>query len=146
MGMIDRLDRFCNAQAITASAGSTDQIDTKSANTNIGKGNTLYWNTVCVTAMTDSGSDSTVTATIETDADSAFGSPTLAVQTQLVFSALSAAGTVRSVKLQPFTTLERYVRVYFTVANGNLDTGSFTSWLSTTPVSGWTAKPNGYDV
>lgn len=145
--MIDALDKFSAAQAITASAGSTNVIDTYSAYTNIGKGEpSLYLNVTCDVAMTDAGSDSTVTVTVETDDNAAFSSATTAVQSLAVFAALSAAGTVRSVKLQPFTTLERYVRVYYTVANGNLTTGSFSAWLSPTPLSAWAAKPNGYDV
>lgn len=147
MGMdLDRQTRFSLDQAITASAGSTDQIDLITAQQNLGRGKDIYFNVVCTVAMTDSSSNSTVTVTLETDNDSAFGSATTAQLSLPVFSALSAIGTARSAKIQSLATLERYMRAYYTVANGNLDTGSFTAWLGTTPVASWTAHPNGYDV
>lgn len=142
--MIDRQLRFSNDQAVTASAASTDLIDLHSATVNLGTGQPIYWITVCTLAMTDSGSDSTVTAALETDDASSFGSAT-AVQSATAFGATSAAGTRRVVRLDKFSTAERYLRVYYTVANGNLSQGSFTSFLSTSP-DDWTAKANGYDV
>lgn len=124
---------FSDAQAITASAGSTNQVDLgplKSTIRDIGVGQDLYAVVVCDVAMTDAGSDSTVTVTLETDNDSAFGSPTTAVQTLGVFAALAAVGTRLVAKLQPEKILEQYLRVYYTVTGGNLTTGSFTAFLT----------------
>lgn len=142
--MIDRQLRFSNDQAVTTTANSTDLIDLHSASVNLGVGQPIYWVVVCTVAMTDSGSDSTVIATLTTDDATSFGSATT-VETAATFSAASAAGTRRIMRLDKFSTAERYLRVTYTVANGALDTGSFTSFLTTTPDS-WDAKANGYDV
>jgi hypothetical protein len=132
--------RFSNEQAVTASAGSTNLIDLKVAGMNPGVGEPGLWAVFVVTeAFTDSGSDSTVAVTLETDNDVAFGSPTTAVQTVGTFAALSAIGSVLIVRLQPFSTLERYMRAYYTLANGNLSTGKITSFL-TPNVDKWRAN------
>jgi hypothetical protein len=78
--------------------------------------------------MTDGSSDSTVAVTLHTDDDSALGSGT-DVQTIGTFSALSAAGTVLKARIAPGLTLLRYLGVKYTVANGNLTTGSFSAYL-----------------
>lgn len=79
--------------------------------------------------MTDASSDSTVAVTLETDDNSGFSSATTGM-TIGTFAATSAAGTGFYVKLQPGTVDERYSRVYYTVANGNLTTGSFDAFLT----------------
>lgn len=114
---------FSSSQAVTASAASTDYLDL-GAIRDIGTGENLYLVVSCTVAMTDSGSDSTVTVTIETDDNSSFSSAT-AAQTIGTFAAVSAVGTKLVARLQPFKINERYARVYYTLANGNLTTGSF---------------------
>lgn len=122
---------FSSAQAVTASAASEDIVDLLAAR-NLGVGRTLYVVVKCVTAMTDASSNSTVAVTVETDTAAAFSSATTA-QTIGTFSAVSAAGTKFVVPLAQFTTAERYIRLYYTVANGDLTTGSFTAYLTDAP-------------
>lgn len=126
--IFDKENLYSDAQAVTASAASTNYIDHGVAR-DLGTGENLYLVVACVTAMTDSGSDSTVAVALEVDGDSAFGSVdnTITVGT---FSALSAAGTVKYLRLPPGSVNSRYTRVYYTVANGNLTTGSFTAFLT----------------
>lgn len=133
--ILDGQNIYSDAQAVTASAGSTNQIDhgplaTGNLGRDLGTGQPLYLVVAVVTAFTDAGSDSTVTATLETDADSAFGSPVTALSLA-VFAALSAAGTTRIAHLPPKSpgVDERYSRVFYTVANGNLTTGAFDAFL-----------------
>ncbi len=126
--ILDSQNIYSDAQAVTASARSTNQIDHGIAR-DLGTGQDLYLVVAVVTAFTDSGSDSTVAVTLETDNDSAFGSPTLAVITLPTFAALTAAGTVKIAKLPPGDVNERYSAVYYTVANGNLTTGAFDAFL-----------------
>ena len=126
--MFDALNKFSDAQAITASAASTSGLDLSAAR-QMAAGRQLWVVVQCTTAMTDGGSDSTVTVTVQSDSDSAFGSPTT-VQTLTAFAATSAAGTVVKAPLAIFGTAERYIRLYYTVANGNLSTGSFTAYLA----------------
>ena len=130
--MIDRQLRFASsAQAVTASAASTDLIDTGAAQ-DWGPGKTLWFVSHCTVAMTDASSNSTVTVSLESDDAAAFSSATT-VATLPVFAALSAAGTVRVMQLPPMTTNERYLRAYYTVANGDLSTGSFDTYITETP-------------
>jgi hypothetical protein len=140
---LDAQNLFSDAQAVTASAASTNLIDFGSAR-DIGVGRELYCVVVVDVDMTDVGSDSTVTVTLETDDNSGFASAT-AVQTIGTFAATTAAGSRLVARLQPDAGWEQYVRAYYTVANGNLTTGSFTAFL-TTDIQAWTAYPIGYTV
>ena len=142
---VDRQLRFSNAQAVTASAASTDLIDMGAVDSDWGPGTPLWLVVQCVTAMTDGGSDSTVTVTLESDDSASFGSATT-LQTLPVFAALSAAGTVRMTQIAPMTTNERFIRLQYTVANGNLTTGSFTGYITTQAPQNWTAVADGITI
>jgi len=131
MAMIDALNKFSDAQAITATAASTNYMDLLAAR-DIAIGRPLYVVVKCVTAMTDASSNSTVAVTVETDDNTGFSSATTA-QTIGTFSAVSAAGTKFVVPLAQFTTAERYMQLKYTVANGDLSTGSFTAYLTDAP-------------
>jgi hypothetical protein len=141
---VDKENNYSDAQAITASAGSTHIIDHGIAR-DLGTGEDIYLVSLVDVAFTDGSSDSTVTVTLETDEDVAFGSPTTAIVTLAVFSALSAIGTIRYAKLPPGTVNERYSRVYYTVANGNLTTGSITSFL-TKDIHKYVTYAKGYTI
>ena len=95
--------------------------------------------------MTDTGSDSTMTLVLETDDNAAFASATTA-QTLGTFSASSAVGSTIVVPLQLNSINERYIRVGFTVANGNLTTGSFTTFITNQANSKITSYATGYVV
>jgi len=124
--ILDAQNLFSDAQAVTASAASTNLIDLRATNQDPGVGENLYVVSLVDVAFTDAGNDSTVTVTLETDTADTFGSATT-VQTIGTFAALSA-GTVLIARLQPGIT-ERYLRAYYTLANGNLTTGSITTFL-----------------
>ena len=132
-------------QAVTAAAASaatnnTDGtynavgiIDMVKAR-NIGVGTTkLYLVVDCTTAMTDGGSDSTLTPSLRTSATAAANALTGTINTLLTgsaFAALSPAGTRQIYVLPPAAYLE-FIDVYFTPANGNLTAGSFSAYLTT---------------
>jgi hypothetical protein len=106
---------------------------------NIGVGtDKLYLVVMCNAAMTDAGSDSTVTASLRTSATitGAIGvNPALSgtintITTFNAFPALTAPGVSMIQTLDPATYLE-YLDIYFTVANGNLTTGSFSAFITT---------------
>lgn len=96
---VDAELQFSDAQAVTASAASTNIVDLGSPR-NIGVGCELYLVCAVTTAMTDAGSDSTITVILETDDNDSFSSATTA-QTIGTFAATSAAGTRLVAKLQP---------------------------------------------
>ncbi len=140
---VDAQNLFSDAQAVTASAASTNLIDLGSAR-DIGVGRELYFVVIVDVAFTDAGSDSTVTVIIQTDDNSGFGSAVTA-QTIGLFAALTAAGSRLIARLAPEAGWEQYIRAFYTVANGNLTTGSLTAFL-TTDIQAWTAYPIGYTV
>lgn len=140
---VDAQNLFSDAQAITATAASDNLIDFGSAR-DIAVGRELYVVIIVDTAFTDAGSDSTVAVTIETDDNAAFSSATT-IQTIGTFAALSAAGTRLIARLQPEAGWEQYVRLQYTVANGNLTTGALTAFLAL-DIQAFTAYPIGYTV
>lgn len=141
---IDAYTRFSNAQAVTADAAS-DYIDLKTANRDLGTGTPLYVDVKCVVAMTDGSSNSTCAVTVQGSTDSAFTSP-VTLATVGTFAAVSQAGTRLTPLALPVraeATLYRYIRLYYTMANGDLTTGSFTASLTPAPQA-WAAMPKGY--
>ena len=149
---LDAQNLFSDAQAITASAGSTNIIDLgiftttsgTAAERRIGTGENLYIFSLLDVAMTDAGSDSTVTVTLESDDDAAFPSATTR-QTLFTFAAVSAAGTIAFARIQPEILTEQFIRLFYTVAGGNLTTGSFTSGV-VHDIDAFTAYPRNYIV
>ena len=141
--IIDAQNQYSDAQAITASAASENLIDMGSER-RIGTGQNLYLVAIVDVAFTDAGSDSTVTITIEADALAAFGSPTT-IQTIGTFGALSAIGARLIARLAPEALFEQFHRLFYTVANGNLTTGSITAFL-THDIDAFTAYPSGFTI
>lgn len=142
--LIDAENRYSNAQAITSAVASANIIDHGIAR-DIGTGENLYLVAVVTTAFTDTGSNSTLTVTLETDNDEAFGSPTLAAQTLGTFGALSAIGATLIARLQPGAVNERYSRLYYTPNNGDLSAGAITAFL-THDIQKFVAYANGYTI
>lgn len=120
---------FSDAQAITATAASTNSIDLGAVR-DIGTGKSLYVVCSVDVAFTDAGSDSTLAVALEGDSTTTFtpdGTDTL-----FTFSALSAVGTTKIAKLDPgMASLQyRYVQLKYTPAGGNLATGSVTAFIT----------------
>lgn len=116
-----------NVEHLTTEAG-TDYIDLGS-NRNLGVGAELYFFAIVTVAFTDASSNSTMALTLETDDNTSFSSATTA-QTIGTFAALAAIGTRLVARLQPDVITERYLRLKYTVANGDLSTGKFTAGLT----------------
>lgn len=134
--ILDFNNRFSDAQAVTATAVSDDIIDLGEAR-NIGVGENLYILVVVDVAFTDSGDDTTIVVTIETDDNESFSSATVG-QTLFTFDALSAIGTTNIARIQPDAANERFMRLRYTIANGSLTTGSLSSYILH-DISKWTA-------
>jgi hypothetical protein len=124
--ILDKQLEFSNAQAVTATAASTNYIDF-SAVRDMGVGQDLYVVVVCTTAMTDGSSDSTLAVALEGDSTTTF-TPDY-TRTLFTFAALSPVGTVKYAKLGPGDLNLRYAQLSYTPANGNLTTGSFSAYL-----------------
>lgn len=123
--ILDAELEFSDAQAVTAAAASTNIIDLGVAR-DIGVGEELYIRVGVETTMTDTGSDSTLAVTLETDDNAAFASAAT-VATLVTIPAVSVAGTEYYIRVPIGTTVavERYIRLLYTPANGNLSAGAF---------------------
>lgn len=145
--LLDQQNVFSDAQAITASAASTNSIDLGVAR-NIGNATDLYLVFVVTTAFTDAISDSTVTPSLQTDDNSAFSSAAT-IRTFETFAALTAKNTTRVYKLEPRDSagglFEQYIRVYYTVAGGDLSTGAISAFL-TADAQVWKAYASNFVV
>jgi len=119
---------FSDAQALTVAAASENYVDLGIAR-DIGTGENLYVVLTVDVALTDSGSDSTVAVILQTDSDSAFGT-VVTGQTLFTIAANAAIGTKYIARIQPGGANDRYIRLYYTMADGNLTTGSVTAFIT----------------
>lgn len=144
--LLDQQNVFSDKQAITATAVSTNVIDLGVAR-NIGNATNLYLVFVVTTAFTDSGSDSTVTPVLQTDDNVGFASPAT-IRTFDTLAALTPLGTERIYKLEPKTQkgeFERFIRISYTVAGGDLTTGAISAFLVES-AQVWTAYKSNFIV
>ena len=141
--IIDSQLLFSNEQTITSTAASTNVVDLGAVR-NLGVGEDLYLVVGVDVAMDDSGSDSTLAVTIETDDNEGFNSATVA-QSIGTFSALSVAGTRLVAKLQPDKINERYMRLKYTPGTGDLSAGKFTAFLAK-DIQAFTAYADGITI
>lgn len=141
---VDTQTELSDAQAVTATAISTNVIDLQAAlggGTNIAYGNTLldigqgedvYLVVNTAVTATDTGSDATLTVSLETATDA--GLTTGAVvhfsTAALAFASFATAGTqLVAIKL-PAADYKRYLGVRYTVAAGPLTAGAFDAFLT----------------
>jgi len=127
--LVDAQNLFSNVQDITAAARSTNIIDL-GINRDIGSGEPLYIVVTCDVAMTDSGSDSTLTVSLRGDSTTTITPD--GEQTLGSIPAVSAAGSTFIYRLDPGSAplQYRYIALYYTPVNGNLTTGSFTAFIT----------------
>lgn len=126
--ILDGQNLFSDAQAVTAAAGSTNTLDLGAVR-DIGTGENLYVFVSVDVALTDAGSDSTVTVALEGDSTSTITPD--GTQDLFIIPALSAAGSVFYYRLNPGSApLQfQYIRLLYTPNNGNLTTGTFTAGI-----------------
>lgn len=130
---VDAQLTFSDAQAITATANSTNVIDTGPlfsgiTGRNLGVGRQLYIAVTVDVAFTDSGSDSTIAISLVTDDNAALSSAST-IASLGTLAALTPAGTsvFFPMPLPNTVPYERYIALTYTAANGSLTTGSITA-------------------
>ncbi len=131
---LDAKNEFSDAQAVTSTAISSNVIDLGATNTlkDIGLGEPLWLVIITQTTCTDSGSDATVTFTLESAADAGLTSGPVVHYTTgaLAFATYATAGTVVVAIRMPSADYKRYVGVRYTVASGPLTAGKFDAFLT----------------
>lgn len=136
---VDSQLEFSNAQAVTATALSTNVVDLQpqserlNALQNIGIGEDAYLVVQTQTAATDSGSDATLTVTLES-ADDAGISTNAQVHFStgaIAFANFAPAGSKVAVfKLPQHLAYRRFLGVRYTVASGPLTAGNFDAFIT----------------
>lgn len=134
---------FSDAQALTAAAASTNLVDLGAVR-DLGTGENLYVVLNVDVALTDTGSNSTVTVDLQTDDNASFSSNATG-QTLFTIAAVAAAGTQYIARIQPGGANERYMRLFYTMNNGDLTTGTVTAEI-VHDVQKYTNYAKGYTV
>lgn len=137
--IMDKFLEFSDAQAVTSTAISANVVDTyplgNGVGTNtvrdIGTGEEMTLVVITNTNCTDSGSDATLTVTLESDStENLATSATVHFSTgAIAFAGFATAGTVLANVKLPAGSYERYLGVRYTVASGPLTAGAFDAFL-----------------
>lgn len=125
--LIDDALIVSDGQAVTASAASTDTIDTEVTNPNLADGSPLAMHFVC-TVTCDVGTG--LTFGVKAGAASA---DTMIAQSAAVPVASLVKGWKMSLPLPQKVGLARYISAYYTLVGTNATTGAFTAWLGPIP-------------
>lgn len=128
----DAQDLFSDAQAVTATAVSTNVLDKNHlANVfkDLGTGKDLYVVITCTETAAAAGA-ATVTFSLESDGASDLSSPTTHLTSGAIGKAALVAGMAPLVFALPRqANYERYLGLRYTVATGPLTAGKFTAAL-----------------
>ena len=135
--IIDQELVFSDEQVMTftTSAPSTNVIDlgplaSGNAGRNLGVGEELYIALTVDETFDDTGDNSTVTITLQTDSAEGFGSA-VAVATLLTVPALAAVGTkyLIRVPIELLVPYGRYIRLLYASGNGDLSAGKMSAMI-----------------
>ena len=130
---VDKLLEFSDAQAVTATARSTNIVDFKAAGNDVGTGRQVWVIIQCDVAM--GGSSPTLDITLETDSVEAMSSATV-VSTVAQKTAL-AVGDQIIIPVGP--TAERFFSPKYTMG-GSSPTVTLTAFLTDQDPQYWVAK------
>lgn len=136
--MIDSQAEFSDAQAVTATAISTNVMDLgamtdQAGNTrDIGTGEPVYLVVLTNTTATDTSSDATLAVTLEsaTDAGLTSGAVVHVSTGTLAFATYATANTVVLAVRLPAGSYKRFMGIRYTVAAGPLTAGAFDAFLT----------------
>lgn len=148
--MLDALLQLSAAQAVTATAVSTNTIDL-SVVRDLGPGRALYVVFGVDVAATAAGA-ATVAFQIISSAAAALTSPTVLVQTDAIGKAeLTLGRKPFALRIDPAILLaqpngQRYLGVQYTVATGPLTAGSFTCYVTDSLPPGFEYYASGFTV
>lgn len=105
---------FSDAQAVTADAASTNYVDLGVTGRGLFEGEPMAVVLQIDVAADGTTTDETYEFQVETDDDSAFGSPTDLLAHSIGYAALTA-GSLHVLPVPVNSAFERYVRVYYNV-------------------------------
>lgn len=120
--ILDKYNLFSEDQAVTATAVSTNVVDL-GVDRDIGKGVPVP---ILIQVTEDFATLTSLTATIETDDNEAFSSPTTLATSGAIPVASLLTGYQFPMQYMPLGT-QRYVRINYTVAGTNATAGTVTA-------------------
>jgi hypothetical protein len=132
--ILDKTEEFSDSQAVTATAISTNVIDTNPSNKNpivdLGDGEPDVWLVIQVDQTATAAGAATVAFSLESDSTADLAtSPTVHYTTPaLAIAGLTTGKEVARVKL-PGGDYKRYLGVRYTVATGPLTAGKFSAFI-----------------
>ncbi len=128
--IFDQQTLLSDAQAITASAASTNIIDLGPINAgfsrDIGKGNPIPLRVQVVEAFAAAGAG-TLTVTLETDDNAGFASPAVVWTSPALAKGTLVPGYVIVPEYIPRGTKEQFLRLNYTVGTGPMTAGKITA-------------------
>lgn len=148
--LLDALLQLSNAQAVTATAVSTNTIDL-SQSRDVGPGENLHA-VISVDTTAAAAGAATVNFQIISSANANLSSPTVLAQTDAIpIANLTAGRKPIVIDLSPTVLLaqpigQRYLGIQYTVATGPLTAGAFTAYLSNSEVTVGANYPSGFTV
>lgn len=142
MSIVDNNLYMSDAQAVTASAASTNVLDLATATRNIGNGQAIELVVQVATTVAASGGASNVTFSLDDSADNS--SFAVVVASMAIPKATLVAG-YEALRIRLPLGLRRYIRVYYTVDTNNLTAGAFNAYLALDRQDN-VARPSGFSV
>lgn len=149
MAILNTQEKIADNQAVTATAISNNVVDLNvvvgpNATQDIGvNDNNLYLVVSTNTAATDTGSDATMTVTLESSANADLSSSVTHYSSgALAFATYASVGRFLVIALPP-ADYRRYLGVRFTIGSGPLTAGRFDAYL-TRGIDKNTAYARGY--
>lgn len=145
--LLDAQNEFSNSQAVTATAISTNVIDTLAGNSftnvvqNLGGFAGSAWLVVQVDTTFTAGGAATLTISLESDSTANLAtSPTVHFSTAPIALASLTVGAQLLIIPLPFGSYERYLGVRYTVATGPMTAGAISAFLTRDPQA-WKPYP-----
>lgn len=134
--ILSKQDLFSDAQAVTATAASTNLIDLGAQGTVVGQSAALAYDhgqgtyiPLLIQVVETFATLTSLTVTVEMDDNAAFSSATTIATTQAVAAATLVAGYVFQITAIPIRTTERYIRLKYTVAGSDATAGKITAGI-----------------
>jgi len=140
--ILDKTLELSLAQAVTATALSTNVIDMASAR-NIGAGEDLFLYIRVGAAATAAGA-ATVSFQLQTDSSPAMGTAVTVLDSGAIAKASLGANTALKFRL-PSSAFKQYLALNYLIATGPLTAGDFSAWICS-DVPDNAQYPGGYVV
>lgn len=133
--ILDRLLQVSTAQALTATAASTDNINLSSAGRIIAPGEDLYWIILFKVAL--AGASPTFAPSVESYTDNTFGTPVTQITGKIYTTAPAGSKIVIPMPWEN----QQFLRLKYTLG-GTSPTATIDAYLASGDPSAWIAYPD----